>query len=92
MIIYIFIVIFIVVMIRCIDRPIEHYNDEVGTYCTSCKAKNTINKCSMCYNCVWLYDQHRCVDGSGKGPYNLTNMPINGRWFSEDTWYKQAEK
>lgn len=64
---------------------LENYNDEVGIYCQKCNTNNTINKCLVCSNCVWIKGVG-CVPGSHLGPYN---KKIKNKWYSGDpiTYY-----
>lgn len=84
--IFIILIIFIIYIVyyntNCI---LENYNDEVGIYCQKCNMNNTINKCLICSNCVWVKDIG-CVPGSHLGPYN---KKINNKWYSGDpiTYY-----
>lgn len=82
---YLIIVLVLVIIITCVcyNKHInyEHYNDEVGAYCRTCYDKNTINKCTACFDCVWISKLRRCVPGDNVvGPYD--NRLHNYKWIT----------
>ena len=70
---------------RPFSNMLEHYNDQSGQLCITCKDKK-FNPCIACFNCVWCEDEFGnsgCIGGDRHGPYNNERC---SKWTSGDPY------
>ena len=85
-IILIAITVWFIEMISLTVNKKEHFNEQVGKFCTECHDKS-LNQCLSCFNCVFAIDKFgnsACIGGDVKsGPYNNEDVAY---WYSGDPW------
>ena len=93
---YILISLSIIVMIIVLanylnDNGTEHFNEQSGQFCSSCKDK-TFNQCLNCFNCGFCVDEwgnSQCIGSDiANGPYNNEKC---ARLYQGDPWLRMKE-
>ena len=85
-------IIFIALIIWLLIKPTtEHFNEQSGTFCLSCRNK-TPNQCLKCFNCLYITDKwghSGCIGGdANSGPYNNEEY---SRIYSGDPFSRMRE-
>ena len=84
------IVLIIFVIILMTKNNKEGFNEQVGTFCYTCKEK-TPNQCLRCFNCGFCVDQFgnaKCIGGDQYGPWNREKC---ARWIYGDPFSRMIQ-
>lgn len=84
-IILIIMTVWFVEMTRYSGQKKEHFNEQVGKFCTECHNK-TFNQCLSCFNCGFGIDKFgnsACIGGDHNGPFNYEEVAL---WYYGDPW------
>lgn len=88
--IYILLIVLAIVLLFNYNKT-EHFNEESGRFCSSCKDK-TFNQCLNCFNCGWCKDE---FGNEGCIPSDIANGPYNNekcaQLYQGDPWLRMQQ-